>query len=134
MLTGTKKGQPASERVSIGKHDPETGLLIPNTRYCELFEKRAPLPMPEYVRDYGVYAAFRVVVEEPGLDKLIRKHFHEISRMENELSEMDEPPAGSLHYDRYFFITRSSRDGALSIRRNTAAIDKTLSQCGFCGS
>jgi hypothetical protein len=72
-----EKGQPTSERVSIGKLDPATGLLIPNTRYYELFEKRAPLPMPEYVRDYGVYAAFRGVVEELGLDKLIRKHFHE---------------------------------------------------------
>lgn len=55
----------------------------------------------------------------------------EIARMENELSEMDEPPARSLHYDRYFFINRSSKDGTLSFRRNTAAIDKALSQCGF---
>ena len=70
-----EKGQPTSERVSIGKFDPETGMLIPNTRYYELFQKRPPLPMPEYVRDYGVYAAFRSVAEELGLDKLLHKHF-----------------------------------------------------------
>jgi len=72
-----EKGQPTNERVSIGKLDVETGKLIPNNRYYELFEKRAPLPMPEYVRDYGVYAAFRGIAEELGLEKLIRKHFGE---------------------------------------------------------
>jgi hypothetical protein len=55
----------------------------------------------------------------------------ENAKMENELSEMDEPPAGSLHYDRCFFINRSSKDGTFSFRRNKAAIDKALSQCGF---
>lgn len=70
-----EKGQPTSERVSIGKYDPETEMLIPNTRYYELFQKRAPLPMPEYVRDYGVYAAFRGIAEELGLDKLLNRHF-----------------------------------------------------------
>ena len=55
----------------------------------------------------------------------------EIAKMENELAEMTEPPARSLHYDRYFFINRSSKDGSLSYRRNPAAIDKALSQCGF---
>ena len=72
-----EKGQPTNERVSIGKLDSETGKLIPNNRYYEIFEKRPPLPMPEYVRDYGVYAVFRGIVEELALDKLIRKHFPE---------------------------------------------------------
>ena len=48
-----EKGQPTNERVSIGKLDVETGKLIPNNRYYELFEKRAPLPMPEYVTATG---------------------------------------------------------------------------------
>lgn len=70
-----EKGQPTNERVSIGKLDPESGKLIPNHRYYELFEKQPPLPMPEYVRDYGVFAAFRHVVEDLGLDRLLQKHF-----------------------------------------------------------
>lgn len=72
-----EKGQPTSERISIGKLDPESGKLIPNNRYYELFEKRAPLPMAEYVRDYGIYAAFRGISADLGLDKLVRKHFPE---------------------------------------------------------
>ena len=30
-----EKGKPTSERVSIGKEDPETGMLIPNRNYYE---------------------------------------------------------------------------------------------------
>lgn len=55
----------------------------------------------------------------------------EVARMEAELSEMEEPPARSLHYDKYFFLNRSSKDGSLSFRRNTAAIDAALARCGF---
>ena len=35
-----EKGKPTSERVSIGKEDPETGKLIPNRNYYEYVEKR----------------------------------------------------------------------------------------------
>jgi len=33
--------------------------------------------MAEYVRDYGIYAAFRGISADLGLDKLVRKHFPE---------------------------------------------------------
>ena len=55
----------------------------------------------------------------------------EVAKMEAELAEMTEPPARKLHYDKYFFINRSSKDGSLSFRRNSAAIDAALSLCGF---
>ena len=55
----------------------------------------------------------------------------EVEKMEAELREMEEPPARNLHYDRYFFINRSSKDGSLSFRRNDKAINKALEQCGF---
>ena len=55
----------------------------------------------------------------------------EVEKMETELLEMEEPPARNLHYDRYFFINVSSKDGSLSFRRNDAAINKALDQCGF---
>ena len=35
-----EKGQPTSKRVSIGKLDPETGLMIPNQKYYELFAQQ----------------------------------------------------------------------------------------------
>lgn len=55
----------------------------------------------------------------------------EVAKMEAELAQMMEPPARTLHYDKYFFINRSSKDGSLSFRRNPAAIDAALSLCGF---
>ena len=55
----------------------------------------------------------------------------EVAKMEKELAEMDEPPARNLHYDKYFFINRSSKDGSISFRKNNIAIDAALSMCGF---
>ena len=71
-----KNGRPTNERVSIGKLDQETGMLIPNARYYELLGKQQK-HIPEYVRDVGVYAAFSGVVKQLGLDGLLRKHFPE---------------------------------------------------------
>ena len=57
--------------------------------------------------------------------------FRDIEKMEKELSEMEQAPDRKLHYDKYFFINVSSKDGSMSFRRNAAAIDKALAQCGF---
>lgn len=72
-----EKGKPTNDRVCIGKLDQETGMLIPNTRYYELFDKRQPLAMPEYVRRYGSYVVFRAMVNSLGLYALVKKHFPE---------------------------------------------------------
>lgn len=71
-----KNGKPTNDRVSVGKLDEETGMLIPNKRYYELFEEQLKRE-PEYIRDYGVYAAFSGVVKKIGLERAIRKHFPE---------------------------------------------------------
>ena len=77
-----EKGKPTNDRVCIGKLDQETGKLIPNARYYELFEKRQPIAMPEYVRRCGSYAVFNGVAKQLGLYALVKKHFpdcyHEI--------------------------------------------------------
>ena len=70
-----EKGKPTNDRVCIGKLDQETGKLIPNARYYELFEKRQPVGMPEYVRRCGSYAVFKGVAKELGLYALVKKHF-----------------------------------------------------------
>ena len=36
-----EKGKPTSERVSIGKEDPETGMLIPNRNYYEYVKRES---------------------------------------------------------------------------------------------
>ena len=71
------KGKPTSERVCIGKLDPETNMLIPNTRYYELFEKRQPISMPEYVRKCGCFFTLKGLAKSLGLYDLLKKHFPE---------------------------------------------------------
>ena len=56
--------------------------------------------------------------------------YRELSKIENELRQMEEPPDRKLHYDKYFFINRS-KDGKLGYIRNHKAIDEALSLCGF---
>ena len=70
-----EKGKPTNDRVCIGKLDQETGKLIPNARYYELFEKRQPVGMPEYVRRCGSYAVLKGVAKQLGLYAMVKKHF-----------------------------------------------------------
>lgn len=72
-----EKGKPTSERVSIGKEDPETGKLIPNRNYYEYVEKRKQMELPAFVRSCGTYAAVSGISESLGLKKLLREHFGE---------------------------------------------------------
>ena len=53
-----EKGKPTSERVSIGKEDPETGMLIPNRNYYEYVEKKKQMELPAFVRSCGTYVSF----------------------------------------------------------------------------
>ena len=79
------KGKPASERVSIGKLDPETGKLIPNRRYYELFQEKEQAIGFHTAQKAGSYAAFSGVSKQLGLTNLVRKHFGE--RAEDILTE-----------------------------------------------
>lgn len=72
-----EKGQPTSKRVSIGKLDTESGLMIPNQRYYEIFKKPAAQEAPSLVRSYGSYCAFSGVAKSLGLEKLVRNVFAE---------------------------------------------------------
>lgn len=56
--------------------------------------------------------------------------FDEIEKCEHALSEMTEPPARSLHYDRYFKINRS-KDGRVGFIRDTQKINAIISRLGF---
>ena len=52
-------------------------MLIPNTRYYELFEKRQPISMPEYVRKCGSFFTLKGLAKSLGLYDLLKKHFPE---------------------------------------------------------
>ena len=70
-----KNGKPTSERVSIGKEDPETGKLIPNQNYYEHVEKKSSIELPAFVRNCGTYGAFSGISKELGLKKMLEDHF-----------------------------------------------------------
>ena len=69
------RGQPTSERVSIGKLDKDSGRMIPNRRYYELFSEKEQAIGFHTVKKSGSYAAFSGVAGQLGLEKLVRRHF-----------------------------------------------------------
>ena len=71
-----KKGQPTSDRVSIGRFDSETGMLIPNRNYYEVYLK-TDQPITKAVFDYGVYYAFAGTVKRLGIEKALKRYFPE---------------------------------------------------------
>ena len=71
-----KKGQPTADRVSIGRYDDETGMLIPNRNYYEIYLKK-PAPSMQGMCSSGTYAAFRGVCDHLGLTKILKSYFPE---------------------------------------------------------
>ena len=56
--------------------------------------------------------------------------FDDLERCERALGEMSEPPARSLHYDRYFKINRT-KDGGVGFIRDNEKINAIISRLGF---
>ena len=71
-----EKGQPTSDRVSIGRFDPETGMLIPNRSYYEVYLK-TDMPVTKAVFDYGVHYAFAGIVKKLGIEEELKRYFPE---------------------------------------------------------
>lgn len=71
-----EKGQPTSDRVSIGKYDSESGMLIPNRSYYEVYLKTSA-PITKAVFDYGVYYAFTGIIHKIGIEKEMKIYFPE---------------------------------------------------------
>ena len=72
-----EKGQPTNDRVSIGRLDEESGKLIPNKRYYEIFGEPEEKTAPTCVKSIGLHAAFQMAASECGLEKLTRTIFGE---------------------------------------------------------
>lgn len=71
-----EKGQPTCDRSSIGRLDEETGKLIPNRNYYEIYLKK-PVPQTKGVFQYGVYDAFNKICSKLGVLKLLKRYFPE---------------------------------------------------------
>ena len=71
-----EKGQPTSDRVSIGRYDEESGMLIPNRNYYEVYLKQAA-PIMSGVHSSGMYMAFRGISDQLGLTRILKTYFPE---------------------------------------------------------
>jgi transposase len=102
---------------------------IVNRSECRL-GKNLPYAKAVIREDFGIrikahiyYNPAKAAAEEEIL-------FDELEKCERVLSEMTEPPARSLHYDRYFKINRS-KDGGVGFIRDTQKINAIISRLGF---
>jgi transposase len=112
-------------RELIDKHRNQ----IVNCSECRL-GKNLPYAKSVIREDFGMrvkahiyYNPAKAAAEEEIL-------FGEIGKCERALSEMTEPPARSLQYDRYFKINRS-KDGGVGFIRDARKIDAIISRLGF---
>lgn len=74
-----EKGQPTCDRSSIGRLDEETGKLIPNRNYYEIYLKK-PMPATKAVKAHGVSDVFEKVSKKLGVTKSVVRYFPENSR------------------------------------------------------
>ena len=71
-----EKGQPTCDRVSIGRYDEESGMLIPNRNYYEVYLKK-PAPSTAGIQSCGAYSAFRGICDKLGITRLVKRYFPE---------------------------------------------------------
>ena len=76
-----KHGKATSEQVAIGKKDKETGLLVPNSRYFEIFKTDKPTAtcevIPHRIRNCGNTAALLEIAKQTGVAGILKKCFPE---------------------------------------------------------
>lgn len=71
-----EKGTPTCERSSIGRLDEESGKLIPNRNYYEIYLKQ-PAPIATGIYSCGVDHAVGAIASDLGITKLLRRYFPE---------------------------------------------------------
>jgi transposase len=71
-----EKGQPTSTQICIGILDKESGKLIPNDNYFEIYGGRPTKRMViDSIQNFGDYFLVNEIVEEIGLARVIRNVF-----------------------------------------------------------
>ena len=74
------KGQPTNDTVLIGKKDPDTGLLIPNKKYYEIYdakptEKPVNTLTPKTILDYGNNFLLEHMLEKYDINSTLKHAF-----------------------------------------------------------
>ena len=68
------KNQPTSEKILIGKRNPESGMLIPNKNYFDIFGQDMIL-YTKSILDFGNFFAINSVLGELGVSNILKKIF-----------------------------------------------------------
>lgn len=109
-----EKGQPTCDRVSIGRYDEATGMLIPNRNYYEIYLKQ-PQPMQGAIRDHGVYYAFSEIIKKYGIEKDLKKYFPEQYKQILTVAQYMISEGNVIYYiDEYTETHRTALNGVLS--------------------
>ena len=76
-----EKGQPTNDRVSIGRLDADTGMLIPNRNYYEIYLNEEPPKQLEIaaIRSCGLTYLVDGILNELGLTDIVRRKFPELA-------------------------------------------------------
>ena len=74
-------GMPTNDRVSIGKLDKDTGMLIPNRNYYEVYAKEEkPTPSEiETIRSCGLSFLIDGLLNELGLTDIVERKFPQLA-------------------------------------------------------
>jgi len=125
-----EKGKPTNDRVSIGKIDEETGMLIPNRNYYEIYPSPDSLPRQseiESIKSCGVTYAIDGLLNELGLVEIMRKKFPKLADQIIALAEyiLCEGNVMSYYEDWYdeVYPHGDVRLGSADISRIFQAID-----------
>lgn len=92
-----EQGKPTNDRVSIGKLDEKTGLLIPNRNYYEIYLKQVP-PIQSGIHRYGIYYAFSEICEQLGVTKILKRLFPECYREILTISQYMLTEGNTMYY------------------------------------
>lgn len=108
-----EKGKPTSDEKSIGKLDPETGKLIPNRNYFELFPSAKP-EVKRSIHSAGLINVYQHLAKELGLQHLLDKHFPKdgvhLLNLAGYMLEM-----GNVMMDFDYWVDKSTLDAQMSL-------------------
>lgn len=85
-----EKGKPTNDRVSIGKIDEETGMLIPNRNYYDFYASPGRQSIQteiETIKSYGVTYTIDGLLNELGLIEIMKRKFPKYSEQIIALAE-----------------------------------------------
>ena len=109
-----EKGKPTCDRISIGRLDEETGKLIPNRNYYEVYLEK-PKPVTAGIQDYGVADVFEKVSKKLGVTKLLRRYFPENADEMLTAAQYILSEGNVMYYlDEYTQTHRTAENGAMS--------------------